>query len=82
MSCASCYAQWKIESELGTNPHIKEIFKNLNSWFGYDFEESFRNISKGEVAMMEGKQFLDANMRTRFTDKYVQCEKKYKEKIF
>ena len=21
--------------------------------------------------MMEGKQFLDANMRTRFTDKYV-----------
>ena len=31
--------------------------------------------------MMEGKQFLDANMRTRFTDKYVQCEKKYKEKI-
>ena len=29
--------------------------------------------------MMEGKQFLDANMRTRFTDKYVQCEKKYKE---
>ena len=34
-------------------------------------EESFRNISKGEIAMMEGKQFLDANMRTRFTDKYV-----------
>ena len=52
---------------LGTsiNPDLKMI--KDRSVIYWDFEEAFANTSKGIMAMAQGRQFLEYNIRQRFT---------------
>ena len=51
-----------------TDSNLLRISEKYSSYY-YDFENAFRNISSGGFAMLEGELFLQANIRTRFTDK-------------
>ena len=51
-----------------TDPNLLRISDRHFSYY-YDFESAFKNISSGNFAMLEGELFLQANIRTRFTNK-------------
>ena len=52
-----------------TDSNLLRISEKYSSYY-YNFENAFQNISSGGFAMLEGELFLQANIRTRFTDKW------------
>ena len=51
------------------DPNLKKISNNYISY--YDFDGAFSNASESIWVLAQSKQFLEFNMRRRFTNKYV-----------
>ena len=51
-----------------TNPNLLKISEKFSSYH-YDFDAAFKKMSGGEFSMLEGEQFLQASIRTRFTNR-------------
>ena len=64
-SADDAFKSWMIKT---TDPNLLRISDRYFSYY-YDFDNAFKNISNGDFAMLEGELFLQANIRTRFTNK-------------
>ena len=59
----------KLFKESGDKNIQKIGEKHFN--YGFDFEAAFQNASSNLIVMAQGQQFLEYNLRKRFTNEYV-----------
>ena len=64
----SAGADFKIWMAKSTDPNLLKISEKFSSYH-FDFDAAFKKMSGGEFAMLEGEQFLQASIRTHFTNK-------------
>ena len=59
---------FKVWMTKSTNPNLLKISEKFSSYH-YDFDAAFKKMSSGEFSMLEGEQFLQASIRTHFTNR-------------
>ena len=57
----------KKATMLSTNPNLMKLASTYQTH--YNFDQAFKNASKGTLVMAEAGQFLEYNIRSRFTDR-------------
>jgi hypothetical protein len=57
---------FKNSVDQSLDPHLRKIAETYTTH--YDFDSAFLNASKSKLVMAESKQFLEYNLRRRFTN--------------